>query len=266
MFKTISMIFIVIAMLSVSISAQIFEAEKLGTVRPAGVIIFYELDSRYSNGESMRVLTDSISEYCEWNLNGVPAGTYSVSFYYKALNIRSQVQASLDGSLLGPVIDMYNPTEIYQVPANLGLMSFSDYGYVKFRLTVTGRNSASTGFSMQIDKIVLTPVFSSADSISCRTMKVDGPMFCQKLLVNNWAIEAPDYVFAQDYNLRPLSDVEAYILKNSHLPEVPSAKEIKNNGVDVQEMNMTLLKKIEELTLYVIDQDKKIDRLQKLIH
>jgi hypothetical protein len=69
----------------------------------------------------------------------------------------------------------------------------------------------------------------------------------------------------QDYNLKSLPDVEDYILKNSHLPEVPSAMEIKNNGVDVQEMNMFFLKKIEELTLYVIDQDKKIDQLQKLI-
>ena len=82
----------------------------------------------------------------------------------------------------------------------------------------------------------------------------------------------PDYVFEPDYRLLSLEEVQAYIEQHKHLPEVPSAKEMKKNGVDVGEMEMVLLKKIEELTLYVIDlkqENKSIkaenDELKKLI-
>jgi hypothetical protein len=72
----------------------------------------------------------------------------------------------------------------------------------------------------------------------------------------------PDYVFEKNYNLRPLAEVETYINQNKHLPEVPAAKEMEANGVNVGEMNMLLLKKVEELTLYVIELEKKINSLQ----
>lgn len=78
---------------------------------------------------------------------------------------------------------------------------------------------------------------------------------------NTWSLEAPDYVFNDSYNLRSLNEVEKYIDENKHLPEIPSAAQIKKDGVDLVEMNMTLLKKVEELTLYVIEQNKKIEAL-----
>lgn len=67
----------------------------------------------------------------------------------------------------------------------------------------------------------------------------------------------PDYVFAKDYTLPSLKETEKHIKENSHLPGIPSAAEVKSNGLDVGEMNAKLLKKIEELTLYVIDLNKK---------
>jgi hypothetical protein len=68
----------------------------------------------------------------------------------------------------------------------------------------------------------------------------------------------PDYVFEKSYSLPSLEEVKSYIDQNKHLPEVPSAKEMESNGVNLGEMNMLLLKKIEELTLYVIEQNKKL--------
>ncbi|HEX8016988.1 MAG TPA: hypothetical protein VF465_17275 [Flavobacterium sp.] len=53
----------------------------------------------------------------------------------------------------------------------------------------------------------------------------------------------PDYVFANDYKLKSLQEIEEYIKKNSHMPEIPSAKEIEKNGLMLAEMNMSLLKK-----------------------
>ena len=63
----------------------------------------------------------------------------------------------------------------------------------------------------------------------------------------------------------PLKELEQYILKNKHLPDVPNQDEISKNGIDVYEMNAVLLKKLEELTLYVIEQQKQIVELENEI-
>jgi len=68
-----------------------------------------------------------------------------------------------------------------------------------------------------------------------------------------------DYVFEPDYKLAPLSEVEAFTKANKHLPEVPSAKEMTENGVDMAAMNMVLLKKVEELTLHAIALQKDVE-------
>ena len=74
----------------------------------------------------------------------------------------------------------------------------------------------------------------------------------------NW----PDYVFQEEYKLCSLIDLEMFIKKHSHLPEVPSAEEVKSTGLDLGETQTLLLKKIEELTLYVIELNKKIEKLE----
>jgi hypothetical protein len=79
--------------------------------------------------------------------------------------------------------------------------------------------------------------------------------------VKTWSMEVPDYVFDKGHRTMPLAQVEAYIKANKHLPEVPSAAALKAGGMDLAEMNLILLKKIEELTLHVIAQDKKLAEL-----
>lgn len=78
---------------------------------------------------------------------------------------------------------------------------------------------------------------------------------------NGWA----DYVFTKDYQLMPLSKVEKFITENGHLPEVPTTEEAIKNGIELKEMNILLLKKIEELTLYTIQQQKRIEALEKKV-
>jgi len=75
-----------------------------------------------------------------------------------------------------------------------------------------------------------------------------------------------DFVFDNDYKLRPLSDVESFITANKHLPEVAPAAEMKEKGVDVADMQIKLLQKVEELTLYVIQQQKEIDQLKEKLN
>ena len=92
-------------------------------------------------------------------------------------------------------------------------------------------------------------------------LAVDGTITAKevKVQINVWS----DFVFADDYNLRPLSEVNKFIQTNGHLPEIPSEQEVKENGVSLVEMQVKLLQKIEELTLYIIEQDKKIKELEK---
>ncbi len=75
-----------------------------------------------------------------------------------------------------------------------------------------------------------------------------------------------DTVFHEDYCLRSLKEVESYVKENKHLPDVPSADELVNTGIDVMKMDATLLQKIEELTLYTIEQQRLIDEMQHQIN
>lgn len=93
-------------------------------------------------------------------------------------------------------------------------------------------------------------------------MIVDGVVGVRKLKVTqaaNWA----DYVFNKTYKLLPLNKLEQYILQNKHLPNVPTTAEVTKNGYDLNEIDSKLLEKVEELTLYVIEQDKQIKELKK---
>jgi hypothetical protein len=78
-------------------------------------------------------------------------------------------------------------------------------------------------------------------------------------------LNAPDYVFEPDYHLMPLNDLQAFIEKEKHLPDIPSAQEIKEQGVKLGEMQMQLLKKVEELTLYTLQQEKTTQAQQHMI-
>jgi hypothetical protein len=94
-------------------------------------------------------------------------------------------------------------------------------------------------------------------------LAVNGHIYSTKLKVTQtgW----PDYVFENDYELSNLQDVEAYIKANKHLPGVLSASDVEKDGLDVGDNQVALLKKIEELTLYIIEMKKQIDKQQKEI-
>lgn len=75
----------------------------------------------------------------------------------------------------------------------------------------------------------------------------------------------PDYVFGKKYQLRSLPELETYITENQHLPNIPSASEIKDGGLSIGDMQKRLMEKVEELTLYIIKQDKQIGEQNKRI-
>ena len=103
-------------------------------------------------------------------------------------------------------------------------------------------------------------------------LDVEGSITATSFKVGDWILEAPDYVFHRDYHLRSLEEVKNYIKKEGHLPDVPSASAMKENGVDLSEMSMILLRKLEEMQLYILKQDEElrkqreeIDELKKIL-
>ncbi|MDP3913868.1 MAG: hypothetical protein Q8R96_09040 [Bacteroidota bacterium] len=94
-----------------------------------------------------------------------------------------------------------------------------------------------------------------------KTVKIDGKLFAKEIEVktNVWA----DFVFKSDYKLMPLNELERFIKENNHLPNIPTEAEVKTDGINVAEMNVKLLQKIEELTLYVIQLKKENEQIME---
>jgi Phage T4 tail fibre/Fibronectin type III domain len=95
-------------------------------------------------------------------------------------------------------------------------------------------------------------------------LAVRGNIHAQEVKVD-LSVPGPDYVFDPSYPLPSLEDVNSYIQRYRHLPEVPTAKTMEAEGVEIGTMNMLLLKKVEELTLYLIEQNKVIEVLNKRV-
>ncbi len=102
-------------------------------------------------------------------------------------------------------------------------------------------------------------------STPSNALDVKGTIRAEEVVVQTgWS----DFVFENDYNFRTLDEVAGFIAENGHLPEIPSAEEVDQNGVTLGQMNAKLLQKLEEMTLYLLDlQDQNrdlVERVQKL--
>ncbi|MEI6556392.1 MAG: hypothetical protein WCL70_12450 [Paludibacter sp.] len=136
----------------------------------------------------------------------------------------------------------------------------SGYGGVKLfthglqRFAISENGKIGIGITRPDEFLATTPteeLLTVNGTIHAREVKID--------LSTNLA----DYVFDKNYQLMPLNKVEEYVNANNHLPEIPSAAEVKNKGMNMGEMQNKLLQKVEELTLYVIEQQKQIDQLKQ---
>lgn len=104
---------------------------------------------------------------------------------------------------------------------------------------------------------------NTAPNISQYRLLVEGGILTERVKVaTNGTVNWADYVFADDYKLMPLNEVETFITKNNHLPGIESAETLSNEGLDLGDMQAKQMAKIEELTLYVIQQNKEIEELK----
>ena len=131
-------------------------------------------------------------------------------------------------------------------------------------ITVTSSSTVPAGtlLPLTINPVLIT---DASGNIGIGTSNANGYKFAVKgaihaqqinLDMTGWA----DYVFQKEYHLPALNDVKTYINLNHHLPELPSEKEIAQNGLNLGEMNKLLVKKVEELTLYLFQKNKEITR------
>ncbi|MFT3901669.1 MAG: hypothetical protein QM727_00725 [Niabella sp.] len=139
----------------------------------------------------------------------------------------------------------------YQAPAGGIAGTFTNHPFSLItnkvnRLTITSVGNVGIGIATPNER------FEVNGNIRAKEVKVE---------VANW----PDYVFNTAYRLMPLHKVEEFIAENGHLPEVPSAKEVEQNDVEVGANQAVLLKKIEELTLHLIEMEKKISGQEEKI-
>lgn len=174
--------------------------------------------------------------------------SYSFGKYIKAIANGSMVIGS------GYWSHNYNTNLINNIPNSL-MIGFNSQIPTLFVGAASGSNTIGT-------VMIGTTVLPSQAQGKGYIFAVKGNMIAEKIKVAtyiNWA----DYVFDLNYDLMPLDEVEEYINENSHLPEVPSAKDIEENGYELAEMDATLLKKIEELYLYTLELKKDVEKLKE---
>ncbi|SHG60353.1 tail fiber protein [Flavobacterium defluvii] len=145
--------------------------------------------------------------------------------------------------------DAYNYTiGHYSVTGSSGL-DIHWYGGIRFGDWSSRSVMQITNGKVGIGTTTPTERLTVAGNISSREVKV--------------TVDAgADFVFEKDYNLKSLESLDKFIKENKHLPEIASAQEMQNDGINLSKMNIKLLQKIEELTLYIIEQNKKIEDLQ----
>lgn len=184
-------------------------------------------------------------------------------------------------SVQSSVVEANNNTNLLSLIGRNPVIAFNDeenigYGYLK-SLT----NAPNAGYSKGMEfgaapgysiffSISYTPAMMIANngyvgigtSNPTYRLSVNGTIQSKEIRVETgWS----DYVFEKNYKLRSLKNVADYIEQNKHLPGIPSAKQIQKNGLAVGEVQTKMMEKIEELTLYLIEQNKQIQQLQKKI-
>ncbi|MCE3226661.1 MAG: hypothetical protein K0S32_1212 [Bacteroidetes bacterium] len=158
------------------------------------------------------------------------------------------------------IISMSNPNAI-------GLALFTGPNPGPFYTSAPVMSLFGSGkIALSINPSVSADAFEVKDAVAGKVnFKVKTSGFVYAREVNVWAstLTFPDYVFSKEYKLKTLAELESYIKDNQHLPNIPSAKEVEENGMNLAELQVKQMEKIEELTLYIIELEKRIKSLEK---
>jgi len=137
-----------------------------------------------------------------------------------------------------------------------------DWGYASL---IKVKSDVTKAFTInRVNGGTETPVFQIWGNGNVNTKR----LYSEEIIVTTSAIGTywPDYVFKKNYKLMPILELEKYIKKNHHLPHIPSAGQVKKDGLSVFEINKSLVEKVEELSLYIIELKKEIDIINKKLN
>lgn len=224
-----------------------------------------------------------------WNTNGNSGTTPSSNFIGNIdnqdliikTNNSERIKISSDGNILMNLVqpvskdgldivcnteNMNEGTDIVWIKSkkpqtnDVGILTLSTYNWQYPIFSARENGKILVGIAHNNTKMV-----NCSDCSEYRMFVKDG-IKAEKVKVevsstSGWA----DFVFSKDYQLPKLEEVEKHIKDKGHLPDIPSAKEVVKNGINLGEMDSKLLQKIEELTLYSIEQNKKIKELEEKI-
>jgi hypothetical protein len=195
------------------------------------------------------------------------AGTGANSFQAGVTGLSTPVASfGLTGAYPQFTINTFNQTSAaaylgWNIQSASNASDASKYIINNYATKITGDNGSFHFFTAEAgvagNTVVFTDVFNISNSGNISTK---GNITTKKLTVSQR--EWSDYVFQDNYNLRTLSSLETFINENKHLPEVPSAKDVEKNGISVGDTQALLLKKIEELTLYMIGLKKELELMK----
>jgi len=154
----------------------------------------------------------------------------------------------------------------------LGSWTGQGLGNISNKLYIDHAGDATGGFAGDVNTPLIYGDFAThqvgigTNDVGNYALAVKGHVVAEEVTINLYDAANggwPDYVFAEDYDLMPLTELETEIETLGHLPGVPSAEEVYENGHKVGEMDAILLEKVEELTLHLIDMNKAIEALQQ---
>lgn len=138
------------------------------------------------------------------------------------------------------------------------------FGGIKFFIKSASQETVDAPFvadpAMQLTDGGNLLIGKTSQSNNAYKVDVGGKIRANEIVVNT---TGADFVFENGYRLRPIAELEKFVKQNKHLPEIPMAKTMQQEGVGVSELQTKLLQKVEELTLYIIQQQKEIDKLKK---
>ncbi len=201
------------------------------------------------------------------NLRWIPDKQYSDSFFAgHPLNaVALSPSANEDGNVLA--WDATNAEYRLLEYSGTSIISEATPGNVQYAVNATESGISIDKTDGDVSQLLVVNeqgFVGIGTSDPSTNLTVNGKILAEEVRVVTSVESVPDYVFSDEYELQPLEEVEAYVKEHSHLPEVPSAEEIARDGQDVAAMNLILLKKIEELTLHVIELQKENQKQSEL--
>lgn len=230
-----------------------------GNIRVNNTFIGRGPDNLYPNG-AMFINTNLLSPYGSDNNYALLQGTDGTTLLNASHNRRI-------GMRIGDIEQAYIKDGAFVVNQALRSTFFHN----------TGDNGTAT-IDARIDGTVVMGGEAGSDDITNASIAAsyysDYALWVKQGIVaddialagsEDWAASQPDYVFEEEYELPTLDNVNAFIKENKHLPEIPSKAEVADRGWSLPEMDQKLLKKVEELTLYTIEQDKQIRELREMV-